>query len=165
MSRPKGHSLDEVDLKIVAALMKKPDLTLEELGQIVGKRPTVCKQRKDFLLKNGYVVINASISPKASKWKYVGIYLVKLPSNTSEMIDEFARQAARFPEITMVDQVTGRDSDLVLRIEATDGERYEDIRRAVLAFIPGTSGDTYFVLTTLKRAPLPPEALLPLDIH
>lgn len=37
VARPKGHSLDAVDLAIVAALLKDANLTFKQLGAIIGK--------------------------------------------------------------------------------------------------------------------------------
>jgi DNA-binding Lrp family transcriptional regulator len=159
LARPKGHSFDKIDAQILRALLDDPNLTLEELGLIVNRKPSACKTRKDFLLTEGYLEFSAEIPAKRSRWKDIRLYFVTLPlSPKDESIDVLMAHIAAIPEIVWAEEVAGREYDIIIRVDSSDGVRFDEVRKQILAAVPGTTGHTVSIIKTLRKSSLPSEA-------
>jgi DNA-binding Lrp family transcriptional regulator len=158
MPRPKGHRLDDLDLRIIQELIKTAQVPIEQLGEKVGLPYSPCRRRIKWLEKNGFIRIRAVVSRNKSKWKNAHFMLAKLPSQDEETFEAFVKQVLDTKEVISCDAIAGQ-KDFILRIETPDNERLEQIRRSFVRRFPKLTTEIIDILRNIKRYRIPPEAI------
>ena len=151
-------ALDELDRKIVAALVEDARATYAEVGAEVGLSAPAVKRRVDRLLSSGAITgFSARVDPTALGWTteaYVELYC---RGRTSPA--DIAVAVSKHPEITDACTVTG-EADALLHIRAADVRHFERVMERIGAepFVVRTR--SVIVLSRLVNRPdmLPPEA-------
>ncbi|MET8130489.1 MULTISPECIES: Lrp/AsnC family transcriptional regulator [unclassified Streptomyces] len=150
----KPAMFDELDRKIITALMANARTSFAEIGAAVGLSATAVKRRVDRLRETGVITgFTATVKPAALGWRteaYVEVYCegAAPPRRLAEVV-------RNHPEITAAMTVTG-GADALLHVRAVDVEHFEEIleRIRVEPFIRKTI--SYMVLSHLL--PEAPEA-------
>ncbi|MFI8184785.1 Lrp/AsnC family transcriptional regulator [Actinacidiphila glaucinigra] len=145
---------DELDRKIVAALIANARTSFAEIGADVGLSATAVKRRVDRLRESGIITgFTATVRPAALGWRteaYVEVYCegAAPPRRLAEVV-------RNHPEITAAMTVTG-GADALLHVRATDVEHFEEVLERIRTepFIRKTI--SYMVLSHLL--PDSPEA-------
>jgi DNA-binding Lrp family transcriptional regulator len=151
-------ALDELDRKIVAALVEDARATYAEVGAQVGLSAPAVKRRVDRLRSSGAITgFSARVDPTALGWTteaYVELYC---RGRTSPA--DIAVAVSKHPEITDACTVTG-EADALLHIRAADVRHFERVMERIGAepFVVRTR--SVIVLSRLVNRPdmLPPEA-------
>jgi DNA-binding Lrp family transcriptional regulator len=151
-------ALDELDRKIVAALVEDARATYAEVGAEVGLSAPAVKRRVDRLRSSGAITgFSARVDPTALGWTteaYVELYC---RGRTSPA--DIAAAVSKHPEITDACTVTG-EADALLHIRAADVRHFERVMERIGAepFVVRTR--SVIVLSRLVNRPdmLPPEA-------
>ena len=150
-------ALDELDRKIVAALVEDARATYAEVGAQVGLSAPAVKRRVDRLRSSGAITgFSARVDPTALGWTteaYVELYC---RGRTSPA--DIAVAVSKHPEITDACTVTG-EADALLHIRAADVRHFERVMERIGAepFVVRTR--SVIVLSRLVNRPdtLPPE--------
>ena len=151
-------ALDELDRRIVAALVEDARSTYAEVGAQVGLSAPAVKRRVDRLRASGAITgFSARVDPAALGWTteaYVELYC---RGRTSPA--DIAVAVSKHPEITDACTVTG-EADALLHIRAADVRHFERVMERIGAepFVVRTR--SVIVLSRLVNRPdtLPPEA-------
>ena len=151
-------ALDELDRRIVAALVEDARATYAEVGAQVGLSAPAVKRRVDRLRSSGAITgFSARVAPTALGWTteaYVELYC---RGRTSPA--DIAAAVSKHPEITDACTVTG-EADALLHIRAADVRHFERVMERIGAepFVVRTR--SVIVLSRLVNRPdmLPPEA-------
>jgi DNA-binding Lrp family transcriptional regulator len=150
-------ALDELDRKIVAALVEDARATYAEVGAQVGLSAPAVKRRVDRLRSSGAITgFSARVDPTALGWTteaYVELYC---RGRTSPA--DIAVAVSKHPEITDACTVTG-EADALLHIRAADVRHFERVMERIGAepFVVRTR--SVIVLSRLVNRPdmLPPD--------
>lgn len=122
-SRP--ASFDELDRKIVTALVANARSSFAEIGAAVGLSATAVKRRVDRLRETGVITgFSATVRPSALGWRteaYVEVYCegAAPPRRLAEVV-------RNHPEIVAAMTVTG-GADALLHVRARDVEHFEEV--------------------------------------
>jgi DNA-binding Lrp family transcriptional regulator len=151
-------ALDELDRRIVAALIEDARATYAEVGALVGLSAPAVKRRVDRLRASGAITgFSARVDPSALGWTteaYVELYC---RGRTSPA--DIAAAVSKHPEITDACTVTG-EADALLHIRAADVRHFERVMERIGAerFVVRTR--SVIVLSRLVNRPdmLPPDA-------
>jgi DNA-binding Lrp family transcriptional regulator len=151
-------ALDELDRRIVAALVEDARATYAEVGTQVGLSAPAVKRRVDRLRASGAITgFSARVDPTALGWTteaYVELYC---RGRTSPA--DIAAAVSQHPEIIDACTVTG-EADALLHIRAADVRHFERVMERIGAapFVVRTR--SVIVLSRLVNRPdvLPPEA-------
>ncbi|MFE2426003.1 Lrp/AsnC family transcriptional regulator [Streptomyces sp. NPDC059373] len=143
----KAAPFDELDRKIVAALIANARTSFAEIGAAIGLSATAVKRRVDRMRENEVITgFTATVRPAALGWRteaYVEVYCegAAPPRRLAEVV-------RNHPEITAAMTVTG-GADALLHVRATDVEHFEEVLERIRAepFIRKTM--SYLVLSHL----------------
>ena len=147
-------AFDELDRKIITALMANARTSFAEIGSAIGLSSTAVKRRVDRLRESGVITgFTATVEPSALGWRteaYVEVYCegAAPPRRLAEVV-------RNHPEITAAMTVTG-GADALLHVRATDVGHFENVLERIRRepFIRKTI--SYMVLSHLL--PESPEA-------
>ena len=116
---------DELDRKIITALMANARTSFAEIGSAIGLSSTAVKRRVDRLRDTGVITgFTATVQPSALGWRteaYVEVYCegAAPPRRLAEVV-------RNHPEITAAMTVTG-GADALLHVRARDVEHFEEV--------------------------------------
>ncbi|MFI0156522.1 Lrp/AsnC family transcriptional regulator [Streptomyces lydicus] len=150
----KAVPFDELDRKIVKALIDNGRASFAEIGASVGLSSTAVKRRVDRLRETNVITgFTATVRPAALGWlteAYVEVYC-----DSAAPPRRLAEVVRNHPEIAAAMTVTG-GADALLHVRATDVEHFEEVLERIRAepFIRKTI--SYLVLSHLL--PESPEA-------
>ena len=150
----KAAPFDDLDRKIVAALIDNGRASFAEIGAAIGLSSTAVKRRADRMRENDVITgFTATVRPAALGWlteAYVEVYC-----DSAAPPRRLAEVVRNHPEIAAAMTVTG-GADALLHVRATDVEHFEEVLERIRAepFIRKTI--SYMVLSHLL--PDSPEA-------
>jgi DNA-binding Lrp family transcriptional regulator len=150
----KPTPFDELDRKIVAALIENARASFAEIGTAIGLSATAVKRRVDRLRKADVITgFRATVRPAALGWSteaYIEVYC-----DSAAPPRRLAEVARRYPEIVAAMTVTGA-ADALLHVRATDVGHFEEVLERIRSepFVRKTI--SYMVLSHLL--PESPEA-------
>jgi DNA-binding Lrp family transcriptional regulator len=129
---PRGNrALDDLDERIVAALVEDARASYAEIGSVVGLSAPAVKRRVDRLLASGAITgFSARVDPAALGWAteaYVELYC---QGRTSPA--DIRAAVSRYPEVVDACTVTG-EADALLHIRAADMRHFEQVVERISA--------------------------------
>lgn len=151
--RPTLSSLDQFDVKLLAAIQKNAELTQIELSQMVNLSPAQCSRRLDRLRGDGLVQnVVAILNPEKLGFSVVAHTLVSLRSHTDEGNAQLHRFIETAPEILECYSQTG-DADFLMKIVARDLDHLSVFLERMIKITGGLASVTSsIVLKTLKKS-------------
>jgi DNA-binding Lrp family transcriptional regulator len=148
-------AFDELDKRIVAALVHDARATYAEVGAEVGLSAPAVKRRVDRLRSSGAITgFSARVDPAALGWTTEAYVELFCRGRTSP--GDIAAAVAKHPEVGDACTVTG-EADALLHIRAADVQHFERVmeRLAAEPFVVRTR--SVIVLSRLvNRLELPP---------
>jgi DNA-binding Lrp family transcriptional regulator len=124
-------SFDDLDRRIVAALVRDARATYAQVGAQVGLSAPAVKRRVDRLRASGAITgFSARVDPSAIGWTTEAYVELFCRGRTSPA--DIAAAVARFPEVTGACTVTG-DADALLHIRAADVRHFEQVVERICA--------------------------------
>lgn len=116
---------DDLDKRIVAALVEDARATYAKVGALVGLSAPAVKRRVDRLLVSGAITgFSAQVDPSAVGWTTEAYVELFCQGRTSPA--DIAAAVSRHPEVTDACTVTG-DADALLHIHAADVRHFEQV--------------------------------------
>jgi Lrp/AsnC family leucine-responsive transcriptional regulator len=143
--------LDDTDIKLLRILQQDATLSNKELSFKLHKSIAAIHERVKKLKAQGYIKRTVAIVDRHK----IGIGLISfsqvfLKAHTAEVLNEFERDVAKFPEVMECYQMAG-SYDFMLRIATKDMDAYHMFLRHKLAVLPQVNTvQTYFVLSETK---------------
>lgn len=147
-----GHSLDDIDHRILRLLRENAHLTTQEIADRVGLSQSPCWSRIKRLEETGVIAgYVALLDPEKIGRPLSVIIEINLDQHDDEKIEAFSRHLSQLPEITDAYLTTG-EYDYVIIAAVEDTEDYEGFLRKRLLKFPGIRhAKSTFCLRRLKR--------------
>lgn len=148
----KEERLDEIDRKILKALMTDARMSNQKLSETVHLSPTPCWNRVRALESAGVIAEYVTIlNQEALGYPDTVIIEVTLERHDDEIFQRFGESLAELPEVMEAYLVTG-DYDYLIKVAVTGTAGYERFLREKLYKIPGIRHSrSTFTLRCLKR--------------
>ncbi|MBO0770560.1 MAG: Lrp/AsnC family transcriptional regulator [Actinobacteria bacterium] len=148
--------VDDLDKRIVGALVGNARATYAEIGAQVGLSAPAVKRRVDRLLATGAITgFSATVDPSALGWTTEAYVELFCRGRTSPA--DIAAAVSRYPEVTGAATITG-EADALLHVRAADVRHFEQVVERIGAepFVVRTR--SVIVLSRLVSRPdiLPP---------
>ena len=116
---------DELDQRIVGALVENARATYAEIGERVGLSAPAVKRRVDRLRATGAITgFSATIDPAALGWTTEAYVELFCRGRTSPA--DIGAAVSRYPEVTGAATITG-EADALLHIRAADVGHFERV--------------------------------------
>ena len=116
-------AFDELDKRIVAALVDDARATYAEVGALVGLSAPAVKRRVDRLRASGAITgFSAQVDPAALGWTTEAYVELFCRGRTSPA--DIAAAVGKHPEVTSACTITG-EADALLHIRASDVRHFE----------------------------------------
>ena len=123
--------VDDLDARIVAALLKNGRASYAVIGDQVGLSAPAVKRRVDRLRAAGAITgFSARVDPAAMGWSTEAYVELFCGGRTSP--DEIAAAVRRYPEVVDACTVTG-EADALLHIRAADVRHFEGVMERIRA--------------------------------
>ena len=123
--------MDDLDARIVAALLKNGRASYAVIGDEVGLSAPAVKRRVDRLRAAGAITgFSARVDPAAMGWSTEAYVELFCGGRTSP--DEIAAAVRRYPEVVDACTVTG-EADALLHIRAADVRHFEGVMERIRA--------------------------------
>lgn len=147
--------IDEIDCKILSLLQKNGRITIKEMAATLGLSPTPIFERIKKLEKAGIISHYAAIlNPEKIGKKLYAFAHISLKDHSKTMVEQFAAQITKIPEVLECHYVTG-DSDFILKILLNDMEKYRDFMMNSLFEMSNIAKvETFLSLSVLKDSKL-----------
>ena len=144
--------LDDIDRKILKALLADGRLSNNQLADMVGLSNSPCWQRVRRLENDGYIAgYTALLDQKLLGAGETIIIEVTLERHDDEMLEIFGRAMAAMPEVLEVYLTTG-EYDYFIKVAVSGTAGYEEFLRKRLYKVPGIRHSrSSVVLRCLKR--------------
>ena len=124
-------AFDELDKRIVAALVEDGRATYAEVGAAVGLSAPAVKRRVDRLRASGAITgFSARVDPSALGWTTEAYVELFCGGRTSP--DEIAAAVRRYPEVADACTITG-EADALVHIRAADVRHFEAVMERIRA--------------------------------
>src|SRR5215469_13121466 len=124
-------SLDEIDGRIIAALVENARASFAEIGSKVGLSAPAVKRRVDRLRASGAITgFSARVDPAVLGWTTEAYVELFCRSRTSPA--EIGAAAGRHPEVVEACTVTG-EADALILIRAADMQHFERVVERISA--------------------------------
>jgi DNA-binding Lrp family transcriptional regulator len=123
--------VDDIDARIVAALIKDARASYALVGSQVGLSAPAVKRRVDRLLASGAITgFSARVDPVAMGWTTEAYVELFCGGRTSP--DNIADAVRRYPEVVDACTITG-EADALVHIRAADVRHFEDVMERIRA--------------------------------
>lgn len=144
--------LDRFDLRLLAALQERGDISHVELSERVHLSPTQCSRRLERLRQQGYIQkIVAILNPELMGLDVVVHILVSLRSHTENGNAHFHKFIVDSPEVIECYSQTG-DADFLMKIMTRDLVHLSEFLDRLIAAAGGlASVRSSVVLKTIKK--------------
>jgi Lrp/AsnC family leucine-responsive transcriptional regulator len=153
-------ALDDLDLKILAALQANGRISMVDLGNLVGLSETPCARRVKHL--EAEKIISRYVAILDSERIGVGVRAlmqVRLNRQAKEAIEQFENAIRKLSEVVECDLIAG-DFDYVLHVRLKDLAALKDFIRDRLVTIPSVSETRSMIalecIKSTTSLPLPP---------
>ncbi|MDJ1159954.1 Lrp/AsnC family transcriptional regulator [Chelatococcus sp. SYSU_G07232] len=154
MTRP----LDQIDKRILNALVAEGRQTTNELSERVGLSPSPCWQRVRRLENEGYIQgYSALVDFRRLGYTDIVLIDIRLNSHDDDVLEKFGASIASLPEVMDVHLTTG-EFDYFIKVAVKGAQGLEDFLFRKLYKIDGIRNTrTSFVIRSLKdtHAPYP----------
>ena len=151
-------AFNELDRRIVAALVDDGRATYAEVGARVGLSASAVKRRVDRLRGSGAITgFSARVDPSALGWTTEAYVELFCRGRTSPA--EIAAAVGKHPEVVAASTVTG-EADALLHIRAADMRHFEQVVERISAEPLVVRTRSVIALSRLVQRPeaLPPDA-------
>jgi Lrp/AsnC family transcriptional regulator len=145
--------MDQIDLKILSALQREPNLTIAQIGERVGLSHTPCWRRIKQMQESGVIKGRAVVlDPLKLNLEVTAFVFVRLKSHDEDALLQFEQAVADIPQI-MQCYLMAAEFDYILRVITTGVQDYEAIVKRKLLHLPNVAFvNSSFALREIKNA-------------
>jgi Lrp/AsnC family transcriptional regulator len=149
--------IDDADRKILNCIQQNPDITMRELGDIVGMSHSPCWRRLQRLKDLGIVGDKTfTIDPEAVGYEIRVLCFVRIAEHKRERLQKFEDAVQAVPEILQCYSLIW-DHEYVLQVIARSVRDYEETVKNALVQLPNVQSiSTSFTLKAVKDSRLVP---------
>ncbi|GMG82529.1 Lrp/AsnC family transcriptional regulator [Paralimibaculum aggregatum] len=150
--------MDRADGRLLTALQRDADQSLEALGEAVGLSRNACWRRIRRLEEAGVIRGRVALCDPAALGLGLSVFIaVRTERHDAEWLELFARAVREIPEILGAYRTSG-DTDYVLRARVHDVTAYDRLYQRLIRRVPLKDISASFVMEELKET-----SALPVD--
>ena len=143
-------NIDTLDRKILAALQRDCDISLDALGDKVGLSRNACWRRIRALQDAGVLRARVALLDAAKLGLGLTVFIqIRAGSHDPGWLTQFARATATMPEIQGAYRMTG-DLDYLIRARVADMADYDRLYQQLIARVPLSDVSASFVMEEIK---------------
>ena len=148
---PDTDVLDKYDRKILLALQNNADISMADLGNLVGLSHTPCWRRVKRLEEQGYILKKVTLlDPEKLDLKVSVHAYITIKSHDEESLVAFETAVQEVSEIVECYSITG-DKDYLLRMVVKSVDQYEKLLKNRLVHLPNVASvNSAFALKQVK---------------
>jgi len=144
------ETLDLIDRKIVAELMRDATLPLAQIGEKVGLSQTPCWKRIQRLQESGVLTARVAMADPAKLGFGLTIFVgIEAPDHGADWRAAFTRAVASLPEIMEVYRMAG-EMDYLLRIAVPDMTAFDTLYKRLTDAVPIRNVTSHFAMERMK---------------
>lgn len=144
------ETLDLIDRKIVAELMRDATLPVAQIADRVGLSQTPCWKRIQKLEATGVLVRRVALADPARLGFGLTVFVgIEAPDHGAEWRDLFAAAVRTLPEIMETWRMAG-DMDYLLRIAVPDMEAFDTLYKRLTDMVPIKNVTSHFAMERMK---------------
>ena len=129
-------TLDLIDRKIVAELMRDATTPLSQIAEKVGLSQTPCWKRIQKLQENGVLTARVALADAAKLGFGLTVFVaIEAADHSAEWRETFLEVAASIPEIMEVHRMAGQ-TDYLLRVAVPDMAAFDALYKHLTAAVP-----------------------------
>ncbi|WP_439110584.1 Lrp/AsnC family transcriptional regulator [Lentibacter sp.] len=141
---------DELDLKILRALQRDCDISLDTLSAEIGLSRNACWRRIKLMQEAGLIRKRvALLNAKALGFGLTVFIQVRAEKHTANWSEDFARATRAIPEISGVYRMSG-DLDYLIRAHVADMAGYDRLYQKMISKISMADVSASFVMEDIK---------------
>ena len=143
--------LDNFDYKILVALQENAEISMADLGDLVGLSHTPCWRRVKRLEDSGYIQRRLVLLNRQKLNLEVTIHAyITIKKHDESSLNAFESAVENVDEILECYSITG-DKDYLLKIVATSVDHYEKLLKNTLVHLPNVASvNSVFALKQVK---------------
>lgn len=146
-----SQDLDQIDRKIIAALMADATLPVAQIADRVGLSQTPCWKRIQKLEANGVLLRRVAIAdPSRIGLPLIVFVGVESPDHSAAWREAFAATVIAMPEVMEVCRLAG-DVDYLLRAAFPEMSAYDSFYKRLTDAVPIKNITSHFVMEHLKQ--------------
>ena len=143
--------MDKLDLLILKALQKDPDIAVMALSRQIGLSKTACWNRLQKLQEQGVITGRAIMLDRMKLGLPVVVFLsITVGQHSPQWVEQFQKVVADYPEILEAHRLTGEGADYQLKILCPSIEAYDLFQQSIIGKIKFTSMSTKIALNEIK---------------
>lgn len=149
-----GHTIDDIDLQILAELQDDGRMTNVDLSRRVGLTAPPCLRRVKSLEDRGIIrTYHAEIDPQALGYTITVFAMVSLRSQAESDLRAFEDHVAGLPEVRECHMLNG-EIDFILKVVARDLQSFQRFLTSCLTPAPNVASvKTSLTIRTSKNLP------------
>ena len=152
------ETLDLIDRKIVAELMRDATLPIAAIGEKVGLSQTPCWKRIQKLEQAGVILKRvALVAPEKIGLGLTVFVQIETADHSGPWLEKFAQMVAAMPEVMEFYRMAG-DVDYMLRVVVADMAAYDGFYKKLIETIPLKNVTSRFAMERIKAT-----TALPID--
>jgi len=143
--------LDDIDIRILAALQGNADKSVAEIATLAGVSQTPCWKRIKKMEDKGLIRRRVVLLEAAEiGLRLIGFVQIKAVQHSEAWLKKFTAAIANIPEIIECHRMTG-DVDYLLKVVAPDMDGYDVIYRRLIRAIDLSDVSVSFSMERLKE--------------
>ena len=128
--------MDKLDLLILKALQKDPDIAVMALSRQIGLSKTACWNRLQKLQEQGVITGRAIMLDRMKLGLPVVVFLsITVGQHSPQWVEQFQKVVADYPEILEAHRLTGEGADYQLKILCPSIEAYDLFQQSIIGKI------------------------------
>lgn len=144
------ESLDLIDRKIVAVLMRDATTPVSQIADKVGLSQTPCWKRIQRLQETGVLTGRVSLADPAKLGFGLTVFMgIEAPDHSAGWRETFAQAIQALPEIMEVHRMAG-EMDYLLRVAAADMTAYDSLYKRLTDAVPIKNVTSHFAMERIK---------------
>lgn len=146
-----ARRIDQIDMRIIDALVADGRMTVTNLAQRVGLSKTPCQVRLARLLRDKVILgFRAIVDPEALGIDHVAFTEVKLSDTREAALREFNDAVRRIPEVEECHMIAS-SFDYLLKVRTADIGKYRLVLGERISSLPHVASTSTFVaMETVK---------------
>ena len=143
-------TLDLIDRKIVAELMRDATLSIAQVAERAGLSQTPCWKRIQRLEASGIITRRVALADPARLGFDLTIFVaVEAPDHSAEWREAFAAVIDSIPEVMEVYRMAG-EMDYLLRVSVRDVAAFDALYKRITDRVPVKNFSSHFAMERMK---------------
>lgn len=144
------ETLDLIDRKIVAELMRDATLPVSQIGEKVGLSQTPCWKRIQRLQETGVLTARVALADPAKLGFGLTVFVgIEAPDHSAAWRETFAAAVEAIPEIMEVYRMAG-EMDYLLRVSVPDMASFDALYKRLTDAVPIKNVTSHFAMERMK---------------